>query len=84
MTKRQLIACTFALVTVISLAGIYAWTSNQWYEKDAEINAQTVIEQTKIEKEVQLEEAKIKAEKDLARTKERMNMIPWYKGGENK
>jgi len=73
MTKRQLIACVFALITVVSLAGIWSWTAQQRYDKEAEINAQTEIERIKIE-----------AERDLKRTKERMNWVPWYKGGENK
>ena len=80
MTKTQLIALTFALITVVSLGGIYAWTSVKSYEKEAEINAQ----KAEIEKEAAVEQAAIEADKALARTKERMNFIPWYKGGDNK
>jgi len=73
MTKIQLVFGSLVLATVITLAGIYAWTSVQKYEKETQINAQTAIEQTQIKEKAKVE-----------RTKERMNWIPWYKGGENK
>jgi hypothetical protein len=84
MTKRQLIACSLGLATVIILAGIIAWTSVKGYQKEAEINSQIAIEQAEIEREADIAQTKIEQDAKLERTRERMNLIPWYKGGENK
>lgn len=84
MTKRQLTAVSLALVTTIAIAGIVAWTSVKSYQKDTEINAAIAIEQAEIERDADIAQTKIEQEAKLNRTRERMNLVPWYKGGENK
>ena len=73
MTKRQLICCLSALVVVLLISGIVGYVCIERYKYASKINAQTEIERTRIEQEAKLE-----------RTRERMNWIPWYKGGSNK
>lgn len=67
MTNKQLIFGGMALASAITVAGIAAYVSTVRYERDAEINKQTEIEKTRIKEEIKLK-----------RTKERMQMIPWY------
>ncbi|MHC4297992.1 MAG: hypothetical protein ACYS7Y_11865 [Planctomycetota bacterium] len=73
MSNRAFWLGVCSLVTVVLIAGTIAAVSVARYERDSEINAQTAIEQTRIEQEAKLE-----------RTRERLNWIPWYKpeGGE--
>lgn len=73
ISKNTLTAIIAAVVGVVLIAGMIAGVSTYRYETDAKINAQSQVEKTKIEQEAESQ-----------RTKERMNAIPWYKGGENK
>jgi hypothetical protein len=73
MTRLQFALGFSCILGVIAIAGIIAVVRINSHEKQAEINRQIAIEQTKIE-----------AAANLERTRERMNAIPWYKGGQNK
>lgn len=77
MTRGQTIA-TVLVVLIVAVALVAVTVINKDVaiknaEVAAEINAQTEIEKTKIAEE-----------EATRRTKERMNVIPWYSGGENK
>lgn len=95
ISKNTLTAIVAGVVGVVLIAGMIAGVSTYRYETDAKINAQSQVEKTKIEREnqvisqeisakAQVEQTKILQEAESQRTKERMNAIPWYKGGENK
>ena len=73
MTRRQLVFGLSSLGVAVVLIACVAVVSVIRYQRQAEINAQTQIERTRLEQAGKLE-----------RTRKRMNAIPWYKGGENK
>lgn len=73
MTNRQLTFGLAAIFAAIIVAGIIAYVSVVRYQSAIKVNAQTEIERTRIQEDAKLE-----------RTRERMNVIPWYKGGSNK
>jgi hypothetical protein len=79
MTTRQLILGILTLVTIVSLAGIYAWVAMQRYEKETEINFQTEMEKTQIEATKEVEKTRIEQSHKNERTEKRLNWIPWYK-----
>jgi len=68
-TKKIVAIGVFVVITF----GIIAFVSIKRFEKEAEINAQTEVEKTKIEQEA-----------NVQRTRERMHWLPWYKDEENK
>jgi hypothetical protein len=57
----------------IEKAKIESAVRQQQIEAEAKINAQTEVQKTEIEQKAATE-----------RTREWMNFIPWYKGGQNK
>lgn len=59
-------------LTIVIVAGIAGYVAIQNHKIDAEINAQTVIEQTEIEEKAATQ-----------RTRERMHWLPWYGDDEN-
>ena len=69
MTKRQLIATTIIAISIVVLSIIFTVASIRNHQIDAEINAQSEIDATKIKEAAKLE-----------RTRERMNWVPWYDG----
>ncbi len=73
MTNKQFVLAVFALLVVVGIAAIIGTVAINRHNTDAKIKADAAIEQTRIEQEAKLE-----------RTRERMNAVPWYKGGENK
>lgn len=68
MTRRQLTFGGMILLTIVITVFAVGYVSIQKYRASVEINAQTEIEKTKIEEKTKLE-----------RTRERMNIFPWYK-----
>lgn len=95
LSKNTLTAIIAGVTGLVVICGIWAGVATYRYEIDAKINAQSQVEKTKIEREnqvisqeisakAQVEQTKILQEAESQRTKERMNAIPWYKGGENK
>lgn len=62
-----------AIFGIVQSQKIQAEVSLKAQETQAKINAQTQVEKTKLEEAAATQ-----------RTQERMNLIPWYKGGENK
>jgi len=71
-TKYLVLGISVCIVGAFAI-GVTGYVEMKKFEKESEINAQTVIEQTKIQQDAEVQ-----------RTKERMNLVPWYKGGENK
>jgi len=49
MSRREIIFATLVCITVITLGGIFAYTSIAKYRAEVEINAQTEIEKTRIQ-----------------------------------
>jgi len=60
-------------VCLVACVAIIAFHDVEKKKIDAEINKQTEVEKTKASEAAATE-----------RTKERMNFVPWYSGGENK
>ena len=73
MTNRQFALGLSIVGCVLLIAAIMASVSVARYRKEIEINAQMAVEKTRLEQDAK-----------LARTKERMNIVPWYKSGENR
>ena len=59
--------------TICYVAGMQVKRGIEYDKIQAQINAQTEVDKTKVSEE-----------EATRRTKERMNIIPWYRGGENK
>ena len=77
MTRGQTV--TTVLVTLIAAIALVAVT---YINKDVAIkNAETAAE---INAQTEIERTKIQEAESTARTKEWMNFVPWYEGGENK
>jgi hypothetical protein len=95
MQKFSNYQMTLIAVCVLGVAGVIGYASVNKTEKEklvqlevakrnAEVQSKNYETQAKISAEAATEQKKIEEEAAVKRTQERMNLIPWYKGGENK
>lgn len=75
------------LVGIVALAVVlvgFIYASVERAKIDAEVRAKQIETEAKINAQAEVERVQIEQKAATERTREWMNFIPWYKGGENK
>jgi hypothetical protein len=88
MTRGQTIATVLVVLIVAAACVGVAYINKDIAIKNAEVTAEVAVKNAEtaaqINAQTEIERTKITEAEATQRTKERMNWIPWYEGGENK
>lgn len=84
MTRNTQVCLLVGTIALAAVMGGFIYASVERAKIEAEVRAKQIETEAKINAQTEVERVLIEQKAATERTREWMNFIPWYKGGENK
>lgn len=84
MTRNTQVCLLVGTIALAAVMGGFIHASVERAKIEAEVRAKQIETEAKINAQTEVERVQIEQKAATERTREWMNFIPWYKGGENK